>query len=211
MSLQNVNHLTIDRKDAIRLEVIGGTVWKGLPKGYKRLAYIETTGTQWVDLEFVPNQDSRVVCKFVRLGGDGIWGTRYSTASRNFNMRGISGNFQAGYGATLKSTDVPLDTKWHIVDQNKNICSLDGVVVAEFEYANFTAPKSIALGGINANNKFYYGEGRYSDTQVYDNGVLVRDVIPCEDPDGNIGMYDTVNAKFRGNAGTGTFVAGPEV
>jgi hypothetical protein len=121
-------------------------------------------------------------------------------------MRGISGNFQAGYGATLKSTGVPLDTKWHIVDQNKNICSMDGVDVAEFEYANFTAPKSIALGGINANNKLYYGEGRYSDTQVYDNGVLVRDVIPCEDPDGNIGMYDTVNAKFRGNAGTAVVV-----
>lgn len=211
MSLANVKHLTIDEKKVVRLEIGDGVLWKGLPSGYTRLDYIETTGTQWIDTGFIPNQDSRVVCEFVRLGGDGIWGTRYSTASRNFNMRGISGYFQAGYNATLKSTLVPQDTKWHTVDQNKNICSMDGVVVVEFEYANFTAPRSIAIGGINANNKFYYGEGRYRDCQIYNNGTLVRDFIPCKNPSGEVGMYDTVNAKFYGNAGTGEIVAGAEL
>ena len=51
----------------------------------------------------------------------------------------------------------------------------------------------------------------YIDDYYYDNGVLVRDLIPCKDPGGNIGMFDSVNCKFYGNAGAGELVAGAEV
>ena len=211
MNFTDAKRLTFGDKQIVQLAIDNGIVWQGLPRGYTELEYIETTGTQWINTGFIPDQDSRIVCEFVRLGGDGIWGTRHSTASRNFALRGISSNFQPGYGDKLLSTGIALDTKWHISDLNKNIFSLDGVVAAEFEYVTFTAPKSIALGGINANNKFYYGEGRYRTCQIYDNDVLVRNFIPCKTEDGRIGMYDTQNAVFHGNAGTGEFIAGAEV
>ena len=35
-----------------------------LPSGYTRLEYIESTGTQYVDTGFRPNQDSRVICDY---------------------------------------------------------------------------------------------------------------------------------------------------
>lgn len=211
MNLDNIKHLIIDGKSAVRLAVGDDVLWKGLPNGYKKLDYIETTGTQWIDTGFVPNQDSRFVGEFAFISGDGIWGTRTATTSNNFNMRVISGNYQAGYGATLLGTSVGNDENWHKVDQNKNICYLDGVARAEFTYETFKSPKSIALGGINANNRFYYGSCRYRCCQIYDNGVLVRDLIPCKNVDGEIGMYDTLNAIFYGNAGSGELIAGAEL
>lgn len=183
-----------------------------LPAGYTQLEYIETTGTQWINTGFIPNQDSRILCEFMFKGGVGIYGTRQSTTLRNFAVRVINSAWQPGYNAKLGSSGIKSDTtEWHVADQNKNMFYIDGVLGYEFEYAAFTAPKSIALGGINANNSFYYGQGKYRFCQIYDNGVLVRNLVPCKDPDGVVGMYDTLNSKFYGNAGTGDLVAGAEI
>ena len=40
---------------------------------------------------------------------------------------------------------------------------------------------------------------------------MIRDFIPCKVDDGEIGLWDTIDRKFYGNAGTGTFVVGEEV
>ena len=45
--------------------------------------------------------------------------------------------------------------------------------------------------------------------KIYDDGVLVRDFIPCSrKSDGLIGLYDTVTKEFYTNAGTGEFIGG---
>ena len=51
----------------------------------------------------------------------------------------------------------------------------------------------------------------YSARVWDDDGVLVRNLIPCKDPSDAIGMYDLVNGVFYYNAGTGTFIAGSPV
>ena len=43
------------------------------------------------------------------------------------------------------------------------------------------------------------------------NDVLVQDMIPAQDNDGSVGFYDTVSDSFFTNAGTGEFIAGPEI
>lgn len=48
--------------------------------------------------------------------------------------------------------------------------------------------------------------------QMWDNGVLVRDMIPARrNSDNVVGMWDTVTQTFFTNAGTGAFIAGPAV
>ena len=47
--------------------------------------------------------------------------------------------------------------------------------------------------------------------RIFENDVLIRDFIPCQTTDGDIGLWDDVNSVFYGNAGTGTFTAGPVV
>ena len=46
---------------------------------------------------------------------------------------------------------------------------------------------------------------------IWESDTRVRDFIPCKNPSGTVGLYDTVNGTFYGNAGTGTFIAGPGI
>ena len=47
--------------------------------------------------------------------------------------------------------------------------------------------------------------------KIYDNGTLIRDMIPVKDLSGIACMYDKVSGQFFYNAGTGDFIAGPEI
>lgn len=208
MNWSDVKHLTVSGKNAVRLSVDGAVFWKGLPKGYRRLDYIEATGTQYIDTGFILNQDSRIVCEYMYKGGDGIFGARSTVATRNFSLRAISGAWQMGYGNGVSSGSLKSDTtKWHIADLNKNTMYIDGELVVTRDYVTFTTPRAMAIGAIRAGS-VYYGKGRYRTCQVYDNGVLVRDLMPCRNAEGEIGMYDALNAVFYGNAGSGTFAFG---
>ena len=51
-------------------------------------------------------------------------------------------------------------------------------------------------------------KGKFYMSQVIEKRELVRNLLPCIDPSGAVGMYDLVGQKFYGNAGTGTFVVG---
>lgn len=212
-----VTHLSIGDKNVVRLEIDGTVVWKGLPVGYTLLEYIETTGTQYIDTGFIPNQDTRVVCEFMwkGTGGSGnrdIYGGRQSAEKNTFWLRVVYNKWQPNYDTTLGNTEISADTtNWHIADQNKNFFYIDGVLGMEFEYAPFQSPAPLAIGGGYATysgGTFYPGVARYRGCQLYDNGVLIRDMVACVNAEGEAGMYDTVNAKFYGNAGTGEFKVG---
>lgn len=210
MMLDNVKSIVIPEGSVHSIECDGVKLWQKskLPVGYTELDYIETTGTQYIDSGFIPNQDSRIVCEFMFKGGVGVYGARNTVATRNFSMRAISSAWQLGYGNGVTTGTIKSDTtNWHIADQNKNQLFIDGELAAEREYEVFSAPKSAAIGAIKAGS-MYYGEGRYRTCQMYDDGVLVRDFIPCKNVEGEVGMYDTVNAVFHGNAGTGEFLYG---
>ena len=209
----NAKHLTIDGKSVVRLAIGEGVVWKGLPAGYTYLDYIETNGTQYINTGFYPNQDTRVICEFMYRGGTEVYGCRATTSVRNFSLRAASSAWQVSYRNGYSSVPgIASDTtKWHIADQNKNVFSIDGNFGLEFEYTNFTCTQPFAIGAIYGASEMYYGDGRFRGCKIYDNGVLVRDLIPCKDADGNLGMYDTVNAVFYGNAGSGEFVTGAEI
>ena len=179
-----------------------------LPKGYTELDYIETTGTQYVDTGFVPNQDTRIVCEFLYKGGNGIYGARSTVSTRNFSVRVINGYWQMGYGDGVASGTIPSDTaNWHIADQNKNSLYIDGQLVVTREYVPFSAPHPIAIGAIKAGS-MYYGEGRYRSCQIYDDGVLVRDLVPCLNAEGLAGMFDLVNGSFHRGAGSSALEIG---
>lgn len=212
MSLDNVKHLSLDGKSAVRLVVGGAVLWKGLPSGYKQLDYIEATGTQYINTGFTPNQDSRIVCDIMWLGGMNGFGARSAVATRNFSVRVISDMWQLGYGSNggVTTGTIAAKREWQTVDINKNSLYVDGEFSISRDYMEFTAPYPIALGAIRAGS-LYYGTARYRTCKIFDDGKLVRDFIPCKDADGNIGMYDTVGAKFYGNAGSGVFEAGAEI
>lgn len=192
-----------------------------LPSGYKQLEYIEATGNQWVDTGFTPNQDTRIVLDFAATTltvTDGVKsnclvGSRENTSSRAFALNiTTEGYYRFGYNKSSPTTTVAADTNRHTADMNKNVLSLDGAVIYTATYATFSGYASVYIGQIHATNRNYYkGYVRIYDCQIYDNGTLVRDFVPCSNASGTVGMWDNVNGVFYENAGTGAFIAGPEV
>ena len=184
-----------------------------LPVGYKQLQYITSTGEQYIDTGFVPNQDSGLVIDF-SLGesfqNNNFCGCRRTTSAQAFAFSTSSSKWRFGYNNSSSTSSTAADAGRHIAEINKNVCSVDGVVFDTRTYAAFDGYTSFVIFGIQASS-IYSGWGTVYSCRLFDNGVLVRDLVPCKNHSGSIGMYDVVGGLFYGNAGTGEFTAGPEL
>ena len=187
-----------------------------LPSGYKRLEYIQSSGTQYIDTGFKPNQDTRVVTKFDMIQTDTTWRKLWGSGSGSYNLDFALWNdgttkLQSYYG-TKTNNAVPITSMSLNVDANKNIWEYSGETI-NFDKNNFTCAYSMYIFNVNKDDNPAYLPGmmKLYLFKIYDNDVLVRDFIPCKNPSGVVGLYDVVNNIFYGNAGTGSFVAGAEV
>ena len=184
----------------------------GLPTGYKQLAYIESTGTQYVDTGFTPNNNTRVVLDAYNLSTGSGWtfGAWTSSSSLQYAFSCLS-TYSFRYGtANVSLTTVPVGELK--VDFNKNAYNLNGEVGTLTEQT-FSCAYTMYLFAINAAGSVSGGKftGRIKKCQIYDNGVLVRDYVPCINANGVAGLYDMVNDTFSADAAGGSFVAGPVV
>lgn len=203
-SLRMTANLSGNEKERLVLDLYGEPGKRALPSGYTEVDYIKVTGTQYIDTGFKPNQDTRIICEFKYAGGTGVYGARSTVSSRNFSMRVINGAWQMGYGAGVTTGTIASDTvNWHVADHNKNELYIDGELATTREYVEFSAPYPAAIGAIRAGS-MYYGQGQYRACKIYDNGTLVRDLVPCINADNEAGMYDYITDTFMGNSGTGT-------
>lgn len=189
-----------------------------LPDGYTELAYIQSSGTQYIDTGFKPNQDTRVVASAGHTdslsGNTALFGARTSTTVDTFTLWWYvtAGTSRFDYNTAYLALDyTPVDGVQVTVDANKNICSMEGHPV-NLTYADFQCDYNLFLFATNtAGTAKSYFTGKIYSCQIYDNDVLVRDFVPCVSDADGVGLYDLVNSKFYTNAGTGTFTAGSEV
>lgn len=187
-----------------------------LPSGYTLLECIESTGTQYIDTGFVPNQDTRLVAKIKCVAGSStVWalGARKSNTANMFCfIASASGYYMTQYATDQGALSADLNTSEpFIVEKNKNVTSINGETVHTSTAATFTCPVNLTLFAVNNNGTINKGSVSIYSCQIWDNGTLVRQYAPCINPDGEVGLYDVVEGKFYGNAGTGTFVAGDEL
>lgn len=186
-----------------------------LPSGYTELEYIQSSGTQYIDTGFKPNQDTRVVTKFDMMQTDTtrrkLWGSGSGSYNLDFALWNSGTTKLQSYYGTKTNDAVPITDMSLNVDANKNIWKYSGETIT-FDKNNFTCAYSMYIFNVNKDNSPAYLPGmmKLYLFKIYDNDVLVRDFIPCKNPSGTVGLYDSVNNQFYQNAGTGTFIAGPE-
>lgn len=184
-----------------------------LPSGYTPLEYIESTGSQYVDTGFKPNNNTRVVMD-IRITDAGItkalFGARTTATSNNYAVLWATGDvLRSDYNNLYEETWSVDKYIRRVIDKNKETTTIDGVTKS-YVNSTFQAPCSMTLFALNNNNVVQWNiQALLYSCQIYDNGSLIRDFIPCQTPSGEVGLYDDVNGVFYGNAGTGTFVAGP--
>lgn len=185
-----------------------------LPADYTPLLYVESTGTQYIDTGFYPNNNTRaVLIAQLTKGNSNLFGARSSTSSKAFTLSSMTSDsidyWRHGYGTSSATIKLETDFERHTFDVNKNILSLDGTTISSRDPAEFTCPVTAMIGAIQGASKIYPGYGKFYAVQIYDNGVLVRDYLPCINPNGVVGMYDLANGAFYADAAGGALVAGP--
>ena len=194
----------------------------GLPEGYTAVNYLQSSGTQWIEMGVAPNQNTKAVLKikinnFNGMDGSSLIGSRTDANSNDQfftyldNIGGgrflfrIDGQTQAIswtglttdkiYTVTLSGTEMKAELE-------------DGTAVFSktFSVPDFTSTVTMALF---KSKPFYRGFfGRIYSCKHYSGDELIQDFVPCLDTEGVPCMFDLVSRKSFYNVGTGSFTWG---
>lgn len=186
-----------------------------LPEGYTQLEYIQSEGKQWIDTGFTPDQDTRIIYDCERLStasAEHFFGVRTGNAAKEaFCFYIYNSGWRYAYNNYVASGNGP-STGRYLFDANKNVMTINNSLTLKSTYAKFKASATATLFSMRSfSSGMSYGSHKLFSCQIYNNGALTRNFIPCKPPTGAVGLYDLVGGKFYENAGTGSFTAGPSV
>lgn len=194
-----------------------------VPIGYEKLEYIQSTGTQYIKLDFTPGSDTRVVLDHQLTSTSGtyaVFGSRTSTTSTDvFCVFVVNGQMRTDYAANEHGT-LTATTSRETLDKDGRVTTYNGQT-STLSAATFTCPRPMALFSVqNVSGTSVFDDQvdnrpvkmRLYSCRIYDGDALARDLVPARrQQDSAVGVYDTVAGTFFGNSGTGTFTAGPVV
>lgn len=189
-----------------------------LPDGYVELEYIESTGTQCIDTGIMPNQDTCFeLSARVSLDNAGNVHIMSSNVPKYFALRPSYdySSFAVRYGNDTALKNIQTDDvySYHKFKRIKNNFYLDDNLGASSDYVTFQNTKTLTLGCLNSVQGYIqFCKAKYKYLKIWEYGKgLARCLVPCVNPSGKVGMYDSEEGKFYSNAGTGDFTAGTEV
>ena len=197
-----------------------------LPSNYQEVEYIQSSGTQYINLNFIPNQDTGIEMNVIPMqvtaanAGVGFipYGAGQSYNSNTFECYStpdgyLEFNYAQQYQTQLVAISIGTKIK---IFQNKNnvlVYNEAGNVILNhnFIYSNFTSPRNLVIFGINRGN-ILCGHQKIYDCKIFNNNNKIYELIPCyRKTDKIAGMYDIINNVFYTNAGTGSFSVGNAV
>lgn len=191
-----------------------------LPSGYTRLASIMSNGAQYINTRVKPTNKTRVVFKL-----SGFPASKHSQSP--FGSRGSSSSsdkfvFLAAQDIGAYRTDFYNNNANFVatdsvsgeltIDKNGATTTLsNGVTVTNTDGA-FSSNYPIFLFACNTGGSVNMPTNGVSglECQIYEDGTIIRDYVPCITDGGEVGMYDFVTKEFFGNEGSGAFT-GSEV
>ena len=192
-----------------------------LPDGYTQVEYIQSSGTQYIDTGFNPNQDSELsVTMQLTTAPTNDWpfGVRKSAGVDVFGAMFSSATSVVSWFGTASVTQTITDvTQKFSLTKNGTTTTLSYSDGTEYTITNQAATfqSDYSLFLLNINLAGSPASARVSaklwGAELYSDQELVRHFVPCTDTSGEVGLYDIVGEKFYGNSGTGLFIAGPEV
>jgi len=213
----------------------------GLPVEYQEVEYLESNGTQYIDLGFKPNQTTKAICKFnyqpkLTTHAYGIvFGSRVKYNDNQFDawdysdVQGTSGiRVDYANGNNIYSSDMGGTTGILTVGQDYTYelghayfkCLELGINNYQFPNSaiyqdDFECPGNLYLFCLNNNGSSqWFSDLRIKSFYAEHNGSVIRNLIPCyRILDSTPGMYDLVNNQFYTNANTlgNDFIVGPNV
>lgn len=199
---------------AAKVSKIYAGVEQNLPDGYTAVEYIESGGTQYINADFKANQNTRLVMDFEYNGGHVVLGAYDAGGEAAFVLQNVNGTWYQYYGNSAGYTTVACaEGGRYLVDMDKETISINGVVARTAAANTFQGSYPMILCGMHnaGNGVANLANLKVYSCQIYDNGVMVRDYVPCIDPSGAVGLLDMVSQSFYPNAGSGAFAAGASI
>ena len=197
--------MSIEEKKKTLLNNIEG----GLPKDYQQVDYIcRQSGTVYINTGYIftTTTDIRLVY-FMPSASGNIASCGNNSANRYGYYQNSATQVLIQKGGTNYALDISNNEK-HDVTFGMNGVVCDGVNLLSENVAINRSYKMLLCaynGGWSSNVRIY-------NFQAYENGVLIKDLIPCyRKSDNEIGMYDMIGKEFIAKSGSGTMTYGSEV
>lgn len=207
----------------VRDDIAGRSVFDyDLGSGIVEVAYLESTGTQFINTGIYGGDGTFAEIRVRRLidaANECFLGAWENGQNRLWLCYSFSHQWYPGYGNVARAVVSASDTEWHdislITDSRRYIGYLiDGesyFKTAARYTTGFSCSNPIlmfAMGTDTGAN--YFAIGQISACRIYHNGVLVRDFQPVRI--GSTGyMLDTITGTLFVNQGTGDFLLGPDL
>ena len=198
----------------------------GLPNGFTEVEYLESKNTTdfAIDTGIVGKDgiESEVGVWFnSQVNNQCVLGSWSNSSTRAWLCYTFGKKWYIGYNATNQTTMDLVPNQWNIVKLTRNASVTPGRVtlsVNNIEAGTISYTKdwnngvNLTLFRMNNNTGGdYYGSTcRVSYCKLWDNGILVRDFIPCLDYNNVPCMYDKVEGKPYYNTASGEFDYGKQ-
>lgn len=195
--------------------------WSKTPVEYQDIEYIQSTGAQYLKPDFRPDTTNTYRHEF-KFNAQNVSTEAYlmgiNTPLYNFAL--LNSNFVMHIGDQTNLIEVPIEANTDYTAEvtiapttltvkiNDNTfgpvdCTVKELAKNPYLFARLNSSNNAANN--YAKTKLYYW-------RIYRGSTLIHEFIPCyKKEDSSAGMYDTVNAVFYTNAGTGSFDVGGDV
>ena len=199
-----------------------------LPEGYQELEYIESTGSQYINTQFIPTSKTRAVIdmELTALGNAAFFGSR-NTASATDGNSYFAWFIKSGDSYTIRSDYMGLGTAKIVnieigdrftIDKNAHVTALINETQStsmswsdKESTTNGTKPLYVFAGN-NGGDLIWPTTGKLYSFKLYNGSTLIKDYVPCYDKEnGKAGVYDLVNGEFISSVGAADFISGPQV
>lgn len=190
------------------------------------IEYVQSTGTQYIDTGVSVKSNTSIVIDAAFL--ESTHGDTAQVDTQDYNFIGSYGsktglalatyNGKLRFWNTAPQTQVyeyNFNTRYKIVLNDNGEYSVDDTNVVLTAYDVTENLNNIYIFGAqysgSVGSPFKPGSMKLYGAKIYENGVLVRNMIPAKNSSDTIGLFDLVNSVFYTNAGSGVFIAGPKI
>lgn len=164
---------------------------------------MESSGSNYIDTGFVPTSNTRVLIDYQFLEEPTTFGAVYGsrkTSSYQYWMywRYSANSWSFRYTVSNTENQIAIDVLSRIeAETNKNVFTIGDKSVSATT-SDFTGTYPMYLCALNNGGEVQYASKmRLYSCKIWEDGVLVRNYIPCKDSDNYIGLYDIVNHTFN--------------
>lgn len=198
-----------------------------IPAEYQQVEWLQSDGSSYIKTGVFYRQDMKCVLTFKPFYQSGIHSMfgAMDTATNKYWAGSIGSKAtielwrEEGSGGSI-SNAVPEDESIYIEFGPLSATE----TYAKMEYAGnsfsktgvspaYSAPRELFAFAVNRNGSVsYYSRHKLYSLSVSVKSMLLRTFVPCYHKASLVaGMYDRVNGVFYTNAGTGSFIVGPDV